>query len=35
LVGDNEADWIAKLRDVLGSVESVRSEGPRPRGRAN
>ena len=35
LVGDNEADWIAKLREALGSVESVRSEGPKPRGRVN
>lgn len=30
LVGDNEADWIAKLREVLGSVESVRRAGPKP-----
>ena len=35
LVGDNESDWIAKLREALGSVESVRSEGPKPRGRVN
>jgi hypothetical protein len=33
LVGDNEAAWIEKLRTALGSVESVRSEGPRPGGR--
>ena len=35
LVGDNESEWIAKLREVLGSVESVRSEGPKPGGRVN
>jgi len=33
LVGDNEAAWIEKLRGALGSVESVRSEGPKPGGR--
>jgi hypothetical protein len=35
LVGDNESAWIEKLRTALGSVESVRSEGPRPGGRVN
>ena len=35
LVGDNESEWIEKLRTALGSVESVRSEGPRPGGRMN
>jgi hypothetical protein len=30
LVGDNEAEWIEKLRGAISSVESVRSEGPRP-----
>ena len=33
LVGDNEAAWIEKLRTALGSVESVRSEGPKAAGR--
>jgi hypothetical protein len=35
LVGDNEADWIEKLRTALGSVESIRGEGPKPGGRVN
>ncbi|HEY2916052.1 MAG TPA: hypothetical protein VGI98_02445 [Candidatus Limnocylindrales bacterium] len=35
LVGDNEGDWIEKLRGALGSVESVRSEGPKPSRRVN
>lgn len=35
LVGDNEATWIEKLRTALGSVESVRSEGPKPARRPN
>jgi hypothetical protein len=35
LVADNEDAWIEKLRGALGSVESVRSEGPRPSRRAN
>jgi hypothetical protein len=35
LVGDNEAAWIDKLRTALGSVESVRGEGPKPGGRVN
>jgi hypothetical protein len=35
LVGDNEAAWIEKLRTALGSVESVRGEGPKPGGRVN
>ena len=30
LVADNEGAWIEKLRGALGSVESVRDEGPRP-----
>ncbi len=30
LVGDNEADWIGRLREAVGAVASVRSEGPRP-----
>jgi hypothetical protein len=35
LVADNEAAWIEKLRTALGSVESVRGEGPKPGGRVN
>jgi hypothetical protein len=35
LVGDNESDWIEKLRGALGSVEQVRGEGPRPGARPN
>lgn len=30
LVGDNESAWIEKLRGAISTVESVRSEGPRP-----
>jgi hypothetical protein len=30
LVADHQGDWIAKLRDALGSVEAVRGEGPTP-----
>ncbi len=30
LVGDNESDWIARLRDAIGGVDAVRNEGPRP-----
>jgi hypothetical protein len=30
LVADHQGDWIAKLRDALGSVEAVRGEGPAP-----
>ena len=30
LVADHQGDWIDKLRDVLGSVEAVRDEGPTP-----
>jgi len=30
LVGDNESEWIEKLRGAISGVESVRSEGPRP-----
>jgi hypothetical protein len=35
LVGDNEGDWMEKLRAALGSVESVRDEGPKPTRRVN
>jgi len=35
LVGDNEAAWIDRLRAAMGSVESVRNEGPKPSKRAN
>jgi hypothetical protein len=34
LVGDNEADWIGKLRGALGAVKEARGEGPKP-GRQN
>jgi len=34
LVGDNEADWIDKLRGALGSVHAARDAGPKP-GRQN
>ncbi|MGZ8528833.1 MAG: hypothetical protein ACXWWR_08555 [Candidatus Limnocylindrales bacterium] len=30
LVADHQGDWIAKLREALGSVEVVRDEGPTP-----
>jgi hypothetical protein len=30
LVADHQGDWIAKLREALGSVEAVRGEGPTP-----
>ncbi|HXG26124.1 MAG TPA: hypothetical protein VNL94_04620 [Candidatus Binatia bacterium] len=30
LVGDNEADWIEKLRGALGAVREARGQGPRP-----
>jgi hypothetical protein len=30
LVGDNEGDWISRLRDAIGGVDAVRNEGPRP-----
>ncbi len=30
LVADHQGDWIAKLRDALGSVGAVRDEGPTP-----
>jgi hypothetical protein len=30
LVGDNESEWISRLREAIGTVASVRSEGPRP-----
>ena len=29
LVGENEDEWIQKLREALTSVQQVRSEGPR------
>jgi hypothetical protein len=38
LVGDNESDWIEKLRGALGAVREARGEGPKPSrgpGRAN
>ncbi|MEO8272598.1 MAG: hypothetical protein ABI620_00860 [Chloroflexota bacterium] len=28
LVGDNEGEWIEKLRGALGAVDAARSEGP-------
>jgi hypothetical protein len=34
LVGDNESEWIEKLRGALGAVHEARREGPRP-GRQN
>jgi hypothetical protein len=34
LVGDNEGDWIEKLRGALGAVKEARGEGPKP-GRQN
>lgn len=30
LVADHQGDWIGKLREALGAVESVRGEGPTP-----
>jgi hypothetical protein len=30
LVGDNQAEWIGKLKDALVHVESARAEGPTP-----
>ncbi|HEX9043466.1 MAG TPA: hypothetical protein VF802_00440 [Candidatus Limnocylindrales bacterium] len=30
LVGDNESEWIARLREAIGQVDAVRNEGPRP-----
>ncbi len=30
LVGDNESEWIEKLRGVLGAVREARGEGPKP-----
>jgi hypothetical protein len=32
LVAQHEADWIQELRDAMGSVEEVRSRGPRGAG---
>lgn len=34
LVGDNEREWIDKLRGALGAVREARGEGPKP-GRPN
>ena len=34
LVGDNESEWIEKLRGALGAVKEARGEGPKP-GRQN
>ncbi len=34
LVGDNESEWIEKLRGTLGAVREARGEGPRA-GRQN
>ena len=34
LVGDNEGEWIEKLRGALGAVREARGEGPKP-GRQN
>jgi hypothetical protein len=34
LVGDNESEWIDKLRGALGSVHEARAAGPKP-GRQN
>lgn len=31
LVGENEKDWIARLREALGTVEAARQSGPRSR----
>jgi hypothetical protein len=28
LVGQNESEWIGKLREAFANVEKVRSEGP-------
>ena len=30
LVGDNESEWIGKLREAFAQVEEVRKEGPTP-----
>jgi hypothetical protein len=30
LVGDNESEWIGKLRAAFEQVEKVRGEGPNP-----
>lgn len=29
LVGENQAEWIAQLRDALSAVEQARAEGPQ------
>ena len=31
LVGDNEADWLGKLRNAMRDVEDLRNEGPASR----
>src|SRR5262249_21393973 len=31
LVGENEGDWITRLREALVHVEQIRSEGPETR----
>ena len=28
LVGDNEAEWIGKLRSAMSEVEELRNQGP-------
>jgi hypothetical protein len=33
LVGDNEAEWVGRLREALKEVERVRAEGPAARRR--
>jgi len=31
LVGENESEWIARIRDAMEAVEDVRAEGPSAR----
>jgi hypothetical protein len=31
LVGDNEGEWVGKLRAAFAAVEAVRAEGPMAR----
>ena len=33
LVGDNESEWIDKLRGALGAVVEARGTGPKPGGK--
>ncbi len=33
LVGDNEEEWIARLRDAFDAVAAVRAQGPKARRR--